>query len=425
MIDIAFIAAFPLLLLLGGFLLLWYVARRRKRQRIDTPTLNGLLVITGWIVLLTGVLLYVLMTTWSAATAMLPAVIVILIAGVRWYRRAEGRTLLWALTDAADRGIPLAAIARAYGDETRGLLGSRAVKLAEYLEAAVPLSLALKLANISVPLDVQLAADVGERNGTLGVSLRKVSQQIDENDLIMRAVMEKAFYLIFLCCWVPLALVVLLTYLLIRVLPIYQELTEQFQSQLPTVTVRLIDFAGLFATYWYLALPICMVFGLIFVGGVLAYVGIPLRRFPILRRFLWRADAATILHLLGIAVREGRPIAESSRLLASYFVQPGPRRSLERAAAKMNKGGAWWEALRQVGIVSTSQSRLLAAAERAGNLPWAMDEMAASMTRRVAYRTRAWVTAIIPVLILIFGFGVLLVAVAIYAPLVKLIQWLC
>jgi type II secretory pathway component PulF len=140
---------------------------------------------------------------------------------------------------------------------------------------------------------------------------------------------------------------------------------------------------------------------------------------------LWRADSAAILRLLAIAVREGRPIAESSRLLAGYFVQSGPRYKLERAAARMGKGGAWWEALRQVGILRTSESRLLAAAERAGNLPWAMEEMAASMIRRLAYQTRAWVTVLIPVLIMIFGFGVLLVAVAVYAPLVQLIQWLC
>jgi type II secretory pathway component PulF len=272
---------------------------------------------------------------------------------------------------------------------------------------------------------VQLAADVGERTGTLGPSMRKVSAQLDESDLIMRPVMEKTFYLLFLCCWLPVALLFLLPFLVIKILPVYQELTDQFEAELPAITKLFITGAREFANWWFLATPILLLFGLIFVVGLLSYTGVSLRRLPIFNRFLWRADSAAILRLLAIAVRQGRPIADSSRLLAGYFAQPGPHRRLERAASRMNKGGKWWEALRQAGVLRASESRLLAAAERAGNLPWAMEEMASSMLRRVAYRTRAWVTAVIPVLILIFGFGVLLVAVSLYAPLIKLIQWLC
>jgi type II secretory pathway component PulF len=405
--------------------MLWCVSRRRQRRKIDTPTFNFVLTTAGWLLLLVGVVLTVLMMTGWISIALWLAVAVIVIAGVRWHRRAEGRALLWTLTDAAERGIPLETVARAYGDEARGLLGRRAVKLAEYLEAAVPLSLALKLSKISVPPDVQLAADVGERTATLGPSLRKVSSQLDESDLIMRPVMEKTFYLIFLCCWLPLALLFLLPFLVLNILPVYQELTDQFEAELPAITQSLIAFSRAFANWWFLATPVMLLFMLVFIVGLLSYTGVSLRRLPILNRFLWRADSAAILRLLAIAVRQGRPIAESSRLLAGYFAQPGPQRRLERAADRMNKGGKWWEALRQVGVLRTSESRLLAAAERAGNLPWAMEEMASSMIRRVAYRTRAWVTAVIPVLIMVFGFGVLLVAVALYAPLVTLVQWLC
>lgn len=425
MVDIALIAVFPLVLLVSGFLMLWCVSRRRQRRKIDTPTFNFVLTSAGWLLLLVGVVLAVLMMTGWISIVLWFAVAVIVIAGVRWYRRAEGRALLWTLTDAAERGIPLEIVARAYGDETRGLLGRRAVKLAEYLEAAVPLSLALKLSKISVPPDVQLAADVGERTATLGPSLRKVSSQLDESDLIMRPVMEKTFYLIFLCCWLPLALLFLLPFLVLNILPVYQDLTDQFEAELPAITQLLIAFSRAFANWWFLVTPIMLLFMLVFIVGLLSYTGVSLRRLPVLNRFLWRADSAAILRLLAIAVRQGRPIAESSRLLAGYFAQPGPQRRLERAADRMNKGGKWWEALRQVGVLRTSESRLLAAAERAGNLPWAMEEMASSMIRRVAYRTRAWVTAVIPVLIMVFGFGVLLVAVALYAPLVKLVQWLC
>jgi hypothetical protein len=125
MVDIAFIAVLPLVLLVSGFLLLWCVSRRRQRRKIDTPTFNFALTLVGWVVFLAGVILALLMTTGWISIVLWFAAAVIVIASVRWYRRAEGRTLLWTLTDAAERGIPLESVARAYGDETRGLLGRR------------------------------------------------------------------------------------------------------------------------------------------------------------------------------------------------------------------------------------------------------------------------------------------------------------
>ncbi len=407
--------------MLSGFLVLWYVTRRRQRRRTDTPSLNNALHAAGWILFLVGLTAALLMAGgWAAPILWLGAAIVV-IAAVRWYRRAEGRALLWALTDAAERNIPLEAAARAYGEEIRGLMGQRAIKLAEYVEAAVPLSMALRLARIPVPPDVQLAADVGERTGTLGPALSKVSSQLDESDLMMRSVMEKTFYVAFLCCWLP----TLLPFLLIKIVPAHAEIMEEFGLELPAVTKMLIGFSRTFAHTWFLAAPFVVVLAFFVFAGLLSYAGFSFRRLPFFNRFVWRMDSASILRLLAIAVRQGRPIAESVRLLAGYMLQPGPQRRLERAAVRISKGGNWCEVLRQVGVIRASESRLLAAAERAGNLPWAMEEMASSMIRRVAYRTRVWVTAAFPVLIIVFGFGVLFVAVALLLPLMKMIQGLC
>ena len=65
---------------------------------------------------------------------------------------------------------------------------------------------------------------------------------------------------------------------------------------------------------------------------------------------------------------------------------------------------------------------MLESAERAGNLAWALDEMADGKTRRSAYRIRTWISLLFPLCILTVGSLVMFVAVALMLPLFKLIS---
>ena len=64
------------------------------------------------------------------------------------------------------------------------------------------------------------------------------------------------------------------------------------------------------------------------------------------------------------------------------------------------------------------------AAERTGNLAWALDEMADSTLRRSAYRMRAALNVALPALLVAFGGLVLCFAVGMLLPLFSLIQCL-
>ena len=77
-------------------------------------------------------------------------------------------------------------MARAYANEQSGALADRARNLADYLDAAMPLSLALSRSRLSVSPEIQLAADVGEKTGTLSQSLKKSLEHLDEFERIQR-----------------------------------------------------------------------------------------------------------------------------------------------------------------------------------------------------------------------------------------------
>jgi type II secretory pathway component PulF len=72
-------------------------------------------------------------------------------------------------------------------------------------------------------------------------------------------------------------------------------------------------------------------------------------------------------------------------------------------------------------LIRGAEAAVFQAAERAGNLAWALDEMANSNIRRLTYRLRAWLNVLFPLLVLVFGGCVLVIGVGILQPLFQMI----
>jgi type II secretory pathway component PulF len=90
----------------------------------------------------------------------------------------------------------------------------------------------------------------------------------------------------------------------------------------------------------------------------------------------------------------------------------------------MRQGEDWCESLRRVRLIANADAAVLKAAQRVGNLAWALDEMADSSLRRWAYRLRAVLNVVFPLLLLAIGIFVMLIVIGLFLPLIKLIEGL-
>jgi type II secretory pathway component PulF len=112
------------------------------------------------------------------------------------------------------------------------------------------------------------------------------------------------------------------------------------------------------------------------------------------------------------------------RLLAQQYPRPRVARRLERAVAGIDRGSDWCDALRSEGLLTNTDAALLQAAQRVGNLAWALDEMSEGSLRRWAFRWKILVDIAFPLLILVLGLLVMFIVVGLFLPLVSLIQGL-
>lgn len=410
----------PFALMAGGIAIIWWASGGGYYTGTMVSPAVVFVRAAGWSVFLSGVAAFVILTTHGLAIVALIATTLVVLRGVFLYFDAERRSLLWVLATAAERGIPLDTAARAFAEEHHNRIGQRAAQLADYLEAGVPLGLALVRSRNRVSHAAMLAADMGLQTGNLGPALRRAIGEVDVMDASLHAIIQRLFYLVFLVLFS----VVMLSYLLVRILPVLQRMFREFDIPLPAPSQWLINAMTFLSDSWPLTIMLAFVIVVAVAAGLWHEVGGSTRSWPVFRNLWWRADCALVMRWLATAIRQQRPLNDFLRLLASYFPQPKMRARLEQAAQRIERGDQWCESLRRARIIRPNESALFQAAERVGNLPWALEEMADSTLRCAAWRLRARLQVAFPLILLLCGAGVFSIALGILFPLIRLIEGL-
>ena len=404
-----------------GVAVLWSVRLAyRSRGAVADDSIRLILTMAGWILILAGVLGTAMQGFIFAGPFAWIVILAIVLMAVGRYRGAENRTLLWCLAAAAERGIPLEQAARAYSMERSDELGIRAARLAELLEGGTPLSLALADTRIHLPLDALVAVRIGIETGDLGTALAKVAKHDDDADVLLRSIFEKVFYL----GVVANVLLGILTFIMLKIVPVYAKMFEEFELQLPRMTQQLVACSEYFVNFWFLFLPFLGLLLLFLVVATLHYIGWLPRNLPFINWFVLRLDGALVMRCLALSIKQRRPLTEMMWMLTKLYPKTSVRKRLLRAGHALNNGEHWCHALRQAKLLCPSDVAILTAAERSGNLEWALEEMADSSIRRLAYRLRLALNVLFPAVLFFFGLFIGFVVISLFMPLVSLIQGL-
>jgi type II secretory pathway component PulF len=343
----------------------------------------------------------------------------VLIEGLRMRRASQQNALLWLLTVSAERSMPLGPALDALSRERGGGFGRRTKRLAELLAAGAPLPDALDLCPGLLPAYTLPMIRIGSQTGALADALRQAADVNNQNAPLFMSVVGKISYLLLL----PFFGVLVLSFVMVWIIPKFQAIFHDFGTRgLPPMTQALVQASYFFINYWYLFLPLIL-FGAWLLGYMVArYFGLTLWDMPPLDRLAGRLDSARILDALAVVARQRRPLAEGIATLALSYPKRNIRRRLTLAAFDIEAGGDWADSLARRDLIRQADHAVLQAAQRANNLPWAMQEMADSARRRFFYKLQAIIQAVFPAGVICFGLVVMFIVVALFLPLVNLIQ---
>lgn len=322
-------------------------------------------------------------------------------------------TLVWVLALASRRGMPLGPGLEAFADLCRGAYRFKVRRLAGLIEQGVALPDALDRVPGLVWPDARVAVRVGWESGRLAEALDDLLAARAARRPIAEGMAWRAAYLLAVLGGVPLVAVHFVQW---GLMPI-RELADDFRVPLPRVSLRLLRWLGgldMVEAGALLVLAIVAGVGLATVSRVVGYL-------PIVDR-LWRPrHVAALLRSLATWMDARRPLAEGLRSLAASDPHGWARRRLRRVAGRVEAGADWAVALRAAGVVRPHELAVLESAARAGNVPWALRELAARGERRLDDRLRVVFQVGHVLAVIAVGGVVALVAVGTIAPLAALI----
>ena len=224
-----------------------------------------------------------------------------------------------------------------------------------------------------LPYDVLLAVRLGNETGDVSGAVEKVARMDHEAESLLRTILEKLFYLAVLTN----VLMGILSFVMMKIVPVFAKMFDEFGLDLPWPTQLLIHVSKWIADYWFLVAPLILPLNAILLIGGLYYVYLLPRDIPMLNRVSLRWDSALIMRSLGLAVRQQRPFLNMIRILSDRYPRRSVRKRLRQTLTHMNNGTSWTDALYQTALLRSVDAAVLSAAQRSGNLEWAV-EMAES-----------------------------------------------
>jgi type II secretory pathway component PulF len=251
----------------------------------------------------------------------------------------------------------------------------------------------------------------GEESGTLDQALARLADWFESANELRSQVRAALLYPALMGIVAGIGVVVLLTF----VVPRFVAILGDVGGQLPLSTRLLVGASNVFAGWWWLWLTLIIV-------GVLAgraWFSDPSNRrrwhaarlrIPGVGALEQGSATARFTNALGVLLRGGTPMLAAVRVAAEGVTNSAIAADLERAGERIARGERVAESL--AGALPPLAVEMLAAGEESGSLPEMCERVARVHEESVGRSLRSLVKLIEPVLIIVFGVVVGLIALA-------------
>ena len=330
-------------------------------------------------------------------------------------------SLLVLLAGSIGHGESLLRGLKAYELEHRGEWATKTAQLRGLLEMGYSLADALAVIRDLLPTETVSAIRIAEQAGTLPNVLISEAQRLTKEDSSGNAfsLFATVFYLAAVCS----VGFVIVSFLMVYIVPKLKDIFLGFGTELPGMTVALINIADGFITAWPATVP--PILGM--TAGVLALL--VYNRYQHLRHgsnvfWKWwpRMWTPSILRQLSFAAASQQPLVNS---LDSLLMDAPPGRSTVRMSElrhRVHNGEGVITAMTNSGFLNQREAVFLTCATESRHLDWAFLHTAQTIDLRRERRLTRLLAILLPVVLLIAGFIVFFVVAAMFMPIVRLLN---
>jgi MSHA biogenesis protein MshG len=291
-------------------------------------------------------------------------------------------------------------------------------KVRESLESGRDLSVSLqRQGSVFAPFYVAMV-HVGETTGRLEDIFLRLFHHLEFQEEMRTQVKSALRYPIFVVTVMAVALAIVNLF----VIPQFAKVYAGFGAQLPPITQWLIGFSNFWVEYWWL-LALAMIGAWVGLSGWLATA--PGRykwdrfklRIPISGPIVQKATLARFARSFALAIRSGVTAVHGLTLVSQVVDNSYMAERIEKMREGVERGESVLRTAIHSGVFTPVALQMVLVGEESGSLDDMMDEVADMYTREVQYDLKNLGAQIEPVLIVLLGVLVLIVALGVFLPI--------
>ncbi len=332
------------------------------------------------------------------------------------------------LSTLQDAGLPILRSLRILEQQERpGLLKAIVRNVADEVEGGCTLSEAMgKFPKGFDRLYVNMVA-AGETGGVLDVILQRLAEFMEKAQSLKRKIRGAMIY----PCVVVTFATGVVGFIMVQVVPKFEEIFSEFDTELPDVTKVLINASAWFAygkppgwaVVFVSPVAVFMVYKLLRQSrGGRYFLDRVLMTVPVMGALLRKSAVARFTRTLGTLITAGVPILEAINITRETSGSEVYARALGKVHDSIREGDTFAAPLRASRVCDAIVVNMIDVGEETGDLDKMLMKVADNYDEEVDVALSALISVIEPIMVVVLGGIVGFIIVALFMPLVSLIN---
>jgi type IV pilus assembly protein PilC len=325
-----------------------------------------------------------------------------------------------------DAGLPVLRSLRILeGQMKPGVLKNALIDVVDDVESGATLSEAFaKHPRCFDRLYVNLVK-AGEAGGALEIILKRLADFKEKAQSLKRKITGAMVYPVV----VMIVAVAILTFIMLYIIPKFEKIFKDFNMTLPDMTKALMATSRWFGQYWYILplfpLSLWLLIKLIRLSRTGNYaVDRVYLWIPIIGKLIEKTVIARTTRTLGTLVASGVPILEALSIVRETSNNAVFERMYQRVYESIREGDTIAQPLKESRLVDDMVVNMIDVGEETGDLDTMLYKIADVYDEEVNVMVESLISLLEPLMIVFLGFVIGSIVIALFLPLIKLIEGL-
>ncbi|MDW3194716.1 MAG: type II secretion system F family protein [Cytophagales bacterium] len=262
---------------------------------------------------------------------------------------------------------------------------------------------------------------IGEESGRLVEVLDTLAGYYDQKLEQSRQLVNALSYPVLII----LSAVGAISFMMLTIIPMFEEVFKRFGSELPALTKTIIGFSGFINTnIWLILFAIVLFIVAIVVLRKNARFNFAMEaimmKFPYIGQLYMDIQLSRCSASLALLTNASVPLTRALDFVSQMMTMQHLQDALERVGKQIVRGRQLHEALAQETIFDKSFVSLIRVGEEVNKLGEFFDKLSVEYANNASYRTKQLNTVLEPVMIVFLGLMVGIILIAMYLPMFQL-----